>query len=238
MNSIVLGSRARRRRYYFVAALFATAVIFAGFAPSFYLRAFFDRPELSALKVVHGIVFSGWLALFVTQTWLIASDRRDIHRTLGIAGVLLVSAMSVVGYLLAVDSGRRGFTPDSKVTPLSFMAIPLFDLGVFIVLVGSALLLRRRSEWHKRLMLLATLSLLPPAIARIAMQFPSAPVLPLAFGGAALIVLAAIVIDSAAHRRLHPAMLWGGLFFLISLPARILIAGTQAWQNLAGWMIS
>src|SRR6185295_8939747 len=106
-----------------------------------------------------------------------------------------------------VDSGRRGFTPDSHVTALSFMAIPLFDLGVFIALVAWALLLRRRSDWHKRLMLLATLSLLPPAIARIALQFPPAPVLPIAFGGAAAIVLATVVIDSVAQRRLHPAML-------------------------------
>ena len=238
MNSIVLGRRGRRRRFYVAAALFAAAVIFAGFAPTFYLKAFFGTPELSALKRVHGIVFSSWLVLFVTQTWLIASDRRDVHRRLGLAGVPLVAAMSIVGYLLAVDSGRRGFTPDSHVTALSFMAIPLFDLGVFLVLVVWALLLRRRSDWHKRLMLLATLSLLPPAIARIALQFPPAPVLPIAFGGAAAIVLAAAVVDSAAQRRLHPAMLWGGLLFIVSLPARIVIAGTPAWQTFAAWLIS
>jgi hypothetical protein len=238
MNSIVLGAGGRQRWFYVTAALFAAAVIFAGFAPTFYLKAFFGSPELSTLKLVHGVVFSGWLVLFVTQTWLVASDRRGIHRRLGVAGALLVVAMSIVGYLLAVDTGRRGFTPDSHVTPLGFMAIPLFDLGVFVALVACALLLRGRSDWHKRLMLLATLSLLPPAIARIAIQFPPAPVLPIAFGGTALIVLAAIIIDRLAQRRLHPAMLWGGLFVIVSLPVRILVAGTQAWQAFAAWMIS
>lgn len=238
MSSIVLGNRGRPRRFYVVAALFAAAVIFAGFAPTFYLKALFGTPELSALKLAHGVVFSSWLVLFVTQTWLVASDRRDVHRRLGLAGLPLVVLMCIVGYLLAVDSARRGVSPDSHVTALSFMAIPLFDLAVFVILVAWALLLRRRSDWHKRLMLLATLSLLPPAIARIALQFPPAPVLPIAFGGAAAIVLAAVVVDSIAHRRLHPAMLWGGLLFIVSLPARIVIAGTHAWQTFAAWLIS
>lgn len=238
MNSIVSSTSRRQRWFYVTAALFAAAVIFAGFAPTFYLKTFFGTPELSALKVMHGVVFSSWIVLFVTQTWLVASDRRDIHRRLGVAGALLVAVMSVVGYLLAVDAGRRGISPDSHVTPLSFMAIPLFDLGVFVALVAWALLLRRRSDWHKRLMLVATLSLLPPALARIALQFPPAPVMPIALGGAALIVLAVTIIDSVAQRRLHPAMLWGGLFFVVSLPARILVAGTQAWQDFAGWLIA
>ena len=248
MRSIVLSTGGRQRWFYFTAALFAAAVIFAGFAPTFYLRTFFGGPDgrahyvpdmdLSTLKVAHGAIFSTWVALFVAQTWLVASDRRDIHRRLGVAGALLVVVMSIVGYLLAVDTARRGVTPDSHVTPLSFMAIPLFDLGVFVALVACALLLRRRSDWHKRLMLLATLNLLDPAIARIALQFPPLPPLPIAFGGTAFVVLTAVIIDSVAQRRLHPAMLWGGLFVIVSLPARILIAGTQAWQDFAGWLIS
>jgi hypothetical protein len=238
MNSIVPGTRQRQRWFYVNAAWFAAAVIFAGFAPTFYLKAFFGTPDLSTLKLVHGVVFTSWIVLFVTQTWLVASDRRDIHRRLGVAGALLAVLMTSVGYLLAVDTARRGFSPDSHVTPLSFMAIPLFDLGVFVALVACALLLHRRSDWHKRLMLLAMLSLLAPAIARIALQFPPLPPLPIAFGGAAFVVLTAVIIDSVALRRLHPAMLWGGLFFILSLPVRIFIAGTAAWQAFAGWLIA
>ena len=239
MNSIVRSISQRQRWFYVSAALFAAAVIFAGFAPTYYLKTLFGTPELSTLKHVHGLIFSSWIVLFVIQTWLVVADRRDIHRRLGVAGALLVVVMSVVGYLLAVDAGRHGFTPDAtRVTPLSFMAIPLFDLGVFVALVAWALLLRRRSDWHKRLMLLATLSLLPPALARIAMQFPPAPVLPIAFGGTALIVVAMVIIDRVVQRRLHPAMLWGGLLIIVSLPARILIGGTQVWQDFAGWLIA
>jgi hypothetical protein len=118
------------------------------------------------------------------------------------------------------------------------MAIPLFDLGVFVALVVAALLLRRRLDWHKRFMLIATLSLLPPALARVAFQFPPTPPLPVAFGGTALIVVAAIALDTIVHRRLHPAMLCAGLLVLVSLPGRIALAGTQAWQDFAAWLIA
>jgi hypothetical protein len=98
--------------------------------------------------------------------------------------------------------------------------------------------LRARSDWHKRLMLVATLSLLPPAIARVALQFPPLPVLPIAFGGTALVIVAAMALDGVALRRLHPAMLWSGLIVILSLPGRLLIGSTQAWQDLAAWLIA
>lgn len=232
-------SRPGQRWFWLAGALFAALVVFVGFSPTFYLRNLFGTPQLSTLKLVHGTVFSAWVVLFVVQTWLVAANRRDAHRALGAFGALLLAAMCVVGYQVAIESGRSGFTPDpAKVSALSFMAVPLFDLGVFALLVSAALLLRARSDWHKRLMLIATLSLLPPAIARVALQFPPLPVLPIAFGGTALVIVVAIGLDRIMLRRLHPAMLWGGLFAILSLPGRLLIGGTQAWKDLAGWLIA
>ena len=243
MSSIVQNAaplvRPGQRWFWLAGALFAALVVFVGFSPTFYLRNLFGTPQLSTLKLVHGTVFSAWVVLFVAQTWLVATNRRDVHRTLGAFGALLLAAMCVVGYQMAIESGRRGFTPDpAKVSALSFMAVPLFDLGVFALLVLAALLLRARSDWHKRLMLVATLSLLPPAIARVALQLPPLPVLPIAFGGTALVIVAAMGLDGVTLRRLHPAMLWGGLIVILSLPGRLLIASTQAWQDLAAWLIA
>ena len=232
-------ARPGQRWFWLTGALFAALVVFVGFSPTFYLRNLFGTPQLSTLKLVHGTVFSAWVLLFVVQTWLVATNRRDIHRVLGAFGALLLVAMCVVGYRMAIESGRSGFTPDpAKVSALSFMAVPLFDLGVFALLVSVALVLRARSDWHKRLMLVATLSLLPPAIARVALQFPPLPVLPIAFGGTALVIVAAMGLDRATLHRLHPATLWGSLFVILSLPGRLLIASTQAWKDLAAWLIA
>jgi hypothetical protein len=243
MSSIVHNAaplaRPGQHWFWLIGALFAALVVFVGFAPTFYLRSLFGTPQLSTLKLVHGTVFSAWVVLFVAQSWLVATSRRDVHRMLGAFGALLLVAMCVAGYQMAIESGRSGFTPDpAKVSALSFMAVPLFDLGVFALLVLAALLLRARSDWHKRLMLVATLSLLPPAIARVALQFPPLPVLPIAFGGTALVIVAAMALDGVTLRRLHPAMLWGGLIVILSLPGRLLIGSTQAWQDFAAWLIA
>jgi hypothetical protein len=232
-------ARPGQRWFWLGGALFAALVVFVGFSPTFYLRSLFGTPQLSTLKLVHGTVFSAWVVLFVVQAWLVAANLRDVHRTLGAFGAFLLAAMCVVGYQMAIESGRSGFTPDpAKVSALSFMAVPLFDLGVFALLVVAALLLRARSDWHKRLMLVATLSLLPPAIARVALQAPPLPVLPIAFGGTALVVIAAMALDSLMLRRLHPAMLGGGLIVILSLPGRLLVASTQAWQDFAAKLIA
>jgi hypothetical protein len=46
-------------RFYFTMALVSAAVIFAGFAPSFYLKSLIHAPPpLSALTVTHGLVFT------------------------------------------------------------------------------------------------------------------------------------------------------------------------------------
>lgn len=232
-------ARSGQRWFWLAGALFSALVVFVGFAPTFYLRPLFGTPRPSTLNLLHGAVFSAWMVLFVVQTWLVATDRRRTHRALGAAGAVLLVAMCVIGFRVAIESGRRGFTPDpGKISALGFMAVPLFDLGVFALLVVAALLLRARSDWHKRLMLVGTLSLLPPAIARVALQFPPLPVLPIAFGGTALVVVAAIALDRATGRRLHPAMLWGGVFVILSLPARLWVAGTPAWQDLAARLIA
>lgn len=243
MNSIAHHAaplaRTGQRWFWLAGALFAALVVFVGFSPTFYLKGLFGSPPLSTLKLVHGTVFSVWVVLFVTQTWLVATNRRDLHRTLGAFGALLLAVMCVVGYQVAIESGRSGFTPDpAKISALGFMAVPLFDLAVFALLVLAALLLRARSDWHKRLMLVATLSLLPPAIARVALQFPPLPVLPIAFGGTALLIVGAIALDRVTLGRLHPAMWVGGLIVIVSLPGRIVIAMTQAWQAFAAWLIA
>ena len=68
---------------------------------------------------------------------------------------------------------------------------------------------------HKRLVLLATISLLPPAIARATLLLTAnqdAQML-----AVDIVVAAVVVIDVVRHRRLHPAFGWGGVAMLFAL---------------------
>lgn len=232
-------SAARRAdsRFYVGAALAAAAIIFAGFARSFYLKSFYAEAPLSNLLFGHGVVMTLWLALFIAQVTLVATGRTGLHRRLGVAGLVL--AVLVVGVCLAatIDAGRRGASPAPGVTPLMFMAIPFADALVFTVLVGAALSLRRRADYHKRLMLLATLSILTPGIARIPLDAMRSGGLPMFLGLTVAAVLLAAAIDTVRHRRLHPAFGWGGAFVIVMMPLRIAVAGTAAWNSFAQWLV-
>jgi hypothetical protein len=233
-GSVIQGRR--RDRWFFTGmAVAAVLTVFVGFAPSYYLKGAFGGPPISTFLHLHGLLFTGWILFFLTQTSLIAAGRTDVHRRLGVMGGLLAVLMSAIGVIAAVGAARRGFTPPGGPPPLVFLSIPFGDIVVFASLVGTALYLRRRSETHKRLMLLGTITLLTPALARMPFIGPGGP---LAFFGAAdLFVVACLVYDRMAHGRVHPAFLWGGLFFVASQPLRLAISGTEAWGSFAEWVI-
>ena len=223
------------RRLYTWAAIIAVLVVFAGFARSYYMKGMFGTPDLSALKHVHGLVMTAWFTLFLVQARLVATGRTRLHRKLGIAGGVLAGLVVIVGTATALVGARNGATPGPP--PLVFLAIPLGDMAVFLGLVCAALLYRKRSDYHKRLMLLASLSILTAAIARIPAQLLQAGGLPAFFGATDVLILACVAYDTVKNRRLHPAMLAGALAVFASQVARFLIAGTPQWTSFARWLV-
>jgi hypothetical protein len=225
----------RTRRFYVGMALAIVITVFIGFAQSYYLKPWYGTRELSPLLHLHGLIFTTWVLFFLAQTTLVASGRTYLHRRMGIAGAVLAALVVVVGVAVTITRGRTGVSPIPGVPPLSFLAIPFFDMVVFAILVGTAIHFRRRLETHKRLMTLAMITLLPAPIARL--HFPFLPPGPLTFFGLAdLFIVAILVFDLVTRRKVHPATIWGGLLVVASQPLRLMIAGTPAWLAFAGWM--
>jgi hypothetical protein len=225
---------ARDRRFYLGMALAVAATTLVGFGPTFYLGPIYDARPLPPLIVLHGVVFTAWIALLLTQSSLVALGRLHWHRRLGAAGAVLALAMLAVGALAAIASARRGFAPKG-LDPLTFMAVPFGALVLFAGFFGAAVALRRRPELHKRLVLLATISILTPAIARFGFVHQQ-PVIALALTN--LFVLAAIAYDWRSRGRVAPAYLWGGLAIALSGPLRILVGRSGAWHALGAYLIS
>jgi hypothetical protein len=227
----------RRNRFFYVAmTVTAAAIVFAGFARTYYLKHLFANAPIVPLVHLHGFLFTSWIVLLFTQVTLVAAHRTDLHRRLGVLGGILASLMVIVGPMTAIAAAKRGFVVPGGPPPLVFLTIPFFDIVVFAILVGCALYFRRRPEIHKRLMLVATIAILPPAIARLPFAFILANGPVAFFGLADLILLACIGYDSIVHRRLHSAFLWSGLLLIASHPLRLLIGGTGAWLAFAHWV--
>ena len=225
------------RLFYGSMAVVLALVVFAGFGPTYYFRFVAGGPQetlsgapFSGLVHLHGALFTAWVILFVAQTALVATRRVAVHRRLGIAGAVLAAAMIAAGTTIAIATARRGGSAPGM-DPLVFLAIPLFDMVVFATLVATALIWRRHKETHKRLMLLAYISIITAAIARIGGIAAMGP--PVFFGLMLLFVVCGVIYDMATRRQVHRAYLWGGAFIVASVPVRLAISGTAAWHAFA-----
>jgi hypothetical protein len=210
------------------------AAVFAGFAHSYYLKFAFAQPALPWLVHLHGLLMSAWVLLFATQTWLVASHRVALHRRLGIVGALMVVSIPIIGSMTAIEGARLGHSPGPP--PLVFLTVPLFSVLAFAILALAALALRRRTDWHRRLMLVATLNLLPPALGRFAPLYLHLPGLPFALGLTDLALLGAAAYDTLRHRRLHPAFGWGIALSLAWQVAAVVLGPTAGWLRVAQWL--
>lgn len=224
---------AAERRFYVAAALGIVVVVLAGF--SIDLDLLRDMSGLSALVRIHGLVMFAWIALFVTQTVLVARHRVDWHRRLGIFGAALAAAVVITDTATVITAMRLGgkHLPPGIPVPL-FVAFGFFDLLTFAILVSGAVVLRGRSAWHKRLMLLATILVLDAALARFISAYTSWRLDP-SIARDALILLCAAV-DTWRYRRLHPAFIAGGLLVFVTDPFAQWVAALPVWARFCAWL--
>lgn len=229
------GGAARSRapsRFYAAMAGLLLVLVLLGFSRTLYLRSFFDVRPLTFWVWVHGIALTAWFVGLVLQTTLVATRRVDVHRRFGWA--LAALAAIVFGTSTWITLGT---VPAMIATGLDSNVVQALAPRVawgnyssaltFALLVGAAVVMRRDAQAHKRLMLLASIAIITPALARI-LQWPI-------FGADASFFVAAAVVGSfvlvgvvAAHdlatqKRLHRATLVGGATLIGAKLAAVLV---------------
>lgn len=198
------------------------AVIVLGFI-QWSARGFVDVSAVPIWVHLHGIVMIGWLALFVTQNALANSGALALHRKLGWAGLglaLLIAPLSAYTGQMAVTLGR---VPPIFSDPY-FLALTHIEGIAFSATVLWAIALRRKTEWHRRLMLAALVIIMEPALGRL---------LPMPLLGAwsewtvmalQLAVLAiAMRHDQKFSGRVHPALWWASAI-VVAVHAAIVLS--------------
>jgi hypothetical protein len=215
------------RRFYGWSAVSVALIALVGFARTYYLKGFFGTPTLPPFVHFHGLVMSAWVALFFVQTRLIAAHRVALHRALGIVGC----GLAVLVVLVAADATMQAAGREvaaHRVGPFHFLlGINFINLFVFAVLFAAAIVWRKRSDFHKRLMLLATVNLLAPAAARICLNFTHNQYVQLA--AFFLCILLCVAVDTVRHRRLHPAMGWGAALSIVMFSLIFIAVQWPAW---------
>jgi hypothetical protein len=206
-------------RSYFLFALVLATIMFAGFAKNYYLRTWIGTRPITVMVHVHGLIMSAWVLLFLTQTLLIAKRRTDLHRKLGVGGAILAIVVVALGvFTIASSILRRHLGTSIGSFAVTFVAFDGLSLLLFGGLVATAVRVRLRPQTHKRLMLMAMVSLLPPAFGRFVAYFTRIHVIEIVLALMFATVAMCIMIDAIRHRRLHPALLWsGGLVVAVNI---------------------
>ena len=228
------------RKFYSRMALFLAALVFLGFAPSFYLRDVVPpyprpNPSLPTWVLLHGAVFTAWMLAIIAQTQLGAAGRRDVHMKLGIATVMLAIAMVPLMYLVTVWQVARANQPPFT-DPVTWTIIPLAVILPFAWLVWTGWRRRREPQWHKRSMLSAAILIVAgPAVGRL-------PIAPPTLGGFSFVMLLGLALfvplflwDRRSLGRIHPAT-WHGFgmgAISVFVPLIVFWMGLD-WASIAG----
>ncbi len=225
---------ARDRTFYTGIAIAMLFTALVGFSRTYFLGLISGHATTITGRVpnatvhLHALLFMSWLALFIVQTTLIATHRVKVHRKLGYFGAALAAAMIVVGGRTAVEAARLGAVPPGA-KPWNFIAIPFGDITTFGIFFLGAVLWRNHKDKHKRLMIMASVCLMPAALVR----WPGV----LAVGALAsyalalLFPIAGAVYDRWSRGRVHPVYWWGLALFVLGVVVRVVLLGSATWAH-------
>jgi hypothetical protein len=220
--------------FYVGLSVVIATIAFVGFWRTYFGPLLTGNVEEPPLIHFHVTVYVGWLVLVIAQAALAALGRLDLHVKLGRFGigygVLVIAAGLLVGFGMFVVRVRAGAVPEA----IGRLFGPVLDMLIFAPLFAAAVYYRRRPEIHKRLMILATTTLLVAAVGRMRVFLPSPVLQHLVWFSP---ILLAMAYDYAKRRIVHPVYVFGLVLLLAeSQPVRMVARTSDAWRSFGGWL--
>jgi len=228
-------ARRAPRRFYVALSAFITLIVFVGFWPTYFGPLVGGTVDKIPFIHFHAAIYVGWLALFITQTVLAASGRTRLHIKLGKAGIAYGIVILVVGVAVSfVMFAIRVRAGQMERAQLSLLA-PLVDMVVFAPFFAAAVYYRNKPEWHKRLMIVATTSLLIAAAGRMTLLGtpPNPWLVRLVWVSP---ILLAMAYDLAKRRTVHPIYVTGVVVLIAEGTWRSGARQSETWAEICRWL--
>jgi len=227
----------KRPRFFLGMAVLAVVVAVAGFSTTFFVPMVAGHFRAPLVIHLHGALFFGWVLLLVLQSALVQRGQLPWHRLLGWYGTALATGMVTTGVAVGVWVTRRDLTNGLGEFAKGQFLIVVVEMLVFATLVGLAIWKRRQGAAHKRLMLLATISILGPAWFRFRHFLPwvENPIVVFSIVADSLL-LVAMLYDRLALARVHRVYWWAGLTMVAVHVAELAFAETEGWIGVGAWL--
>lgn len=207
------------RYFYFSMSLLFAALVVWGFSRTINENLFHAAVPRPFLLWIHGTAFASWVGFFIVQSTLVRTRKVSWHRFLGWFGAGLAAGMVVLGTAIAIIMARFDAVQLHESGTDAFLSIPFYDMIAFAVCVGLAIYWRKRPEFHRRLLFIATVCLMDAPVGRFDFLFNHN----LFYLCLDLLIGLGVVRDLVVDRRVHKV-------YLYALP--LLIVG----QNLSIYM--
>ena len=216
------------------AMVYMMVLVILGFWPTYFRHLFTDFPFRHWIIHTHAVIFIGWLLLLLVQVSLVAMGNTKFHRKLGVVGgfygiliLIFGLAAAIIMPLARIESGdwtlERG---------ASFLIHPLGDIFVYVGFFIPALYYRRKAEIHKRLILIASLMLVFPAVARMGMEQVAMYIVWL------IPLITSTTLDIILKKRIYLVNIIGVAVLILSVIGRYYFSSTELWLKIGRYLLS
>jgi hypothetical protein len=214
------------RYFYLCMALVLAALVILGFSRTVNAGLFHANPPRPLLLWIHGAAFSTWVVFFIAQSALVRARKVSVHRLLGWFGAGLATVMVVLGFTIAVVMTRFDSLVLQQKEVESFLSVPFADMILFGSCIAMAIYWRKKPEYHRRLVFIASCQLMDAAIGRFDFMFNHN----LFYPALDCLIVLGMLRDWVVDKRVHKV-------YLYALPSLIVVQSlaTYAWRTNPGW---